>query len=297
MSENTQPEGPLVVSYGMGLDSTAMLVEMQRRGIRPDLILFADTGGEKPETYAYLDVINGWLRSVGFPQVTVVRYQPVRAPYSTLEGKCRANETLPSLAFGGHSCALVFKRDVQVKFLKSWQPGLDALARGQRIVKAIGYDDGRADNRRSAKALRGTDRIREAIDKRATDGKAPLADQWEAANCDFWYPLQDWGLEREKLAPIVASADLPVPAKSACFFCPASKPAEVVLLKIEHPELYERAVAMENTARDGKHGLTTKAGLGMGGWSWEQLRDVDDPDQADAELKAQGLKIRDALRP
>jgi 3'-phosphoadenosine 5'-phosphosulfate sulfotransferase (PAPS reductase)/FAD synthetase len=48
---------PLVVAYGLGVDSTAMLVEFAVRGIRPDMILFADTGGEKPETYQYLDVI------------------------------------------------------------------------------------------------------------------------------------------------------------------------------------------------------------------------------------------------
>jgi hypothetical protein len=35
-----------------------MLVEFARRDIRPDLILFADTGGEKPETY------RTWLSSV-----------------------------------------------------------------------------------------------------------------------------------------------------------------------------------------------------------------------------------------
>lgn len=37
---------PLVVSYGAGVDSTALLVEFVRRQIRPDYILFADTGGE-----------------------------------------------------------------------------------------------------------------------------------------------------------------------------------------------------------------------------------------------------------
>ena len=36
---------PLVVSYGLGVDSTAMLIHLQQQGIRPDLILFADTGG------------------------------------------------------------------------------------------------------------------------------------------------------------------------------------------------------------------------------------------------------------
>jgi len=35
---------PLVLSYGMGVVSTAMLVEVRRSGSRPNMILFADTG-------------------------------------------------------------------------------------------------------------------------------------------------------------------------------------------------------------------------------------------------------------
>jgi 3'-phosphoadenosine 5'-phosphosulfate sulfotransferase (PAPS reductase)/FAD synthetase len=93
----------LVVAYGLGVDSTAMLVEFAQRGIRPDLILFADTGGEKPETYTYLKTINPFLAKVGFPKVTVVRYQPKRARYATLEGQCLHTGTLPSLAYGGKS--------------------------------------------------------------------------------------------------------------------------------------------------------------------------------------------------
>jgi len=45
------------MAYGLGVASTAMLVEFVHRGIRPDLILFADTGGEKPGTYQYLAMI------------------------------------------------------------------------------------------------------------------------------------------------------------------------------------------------------------------------------------------------
>jgi len=41
---------PLVVAYGGGLNSTAMLCGFRERGIIPSLILFADTGGEMPET-------------------------------------------------------------------------------------------------------------------------------------------------------------------------------------------------------------------------------------------------------
>lgn len=288
---------PLVVSYGVGLDSTAMLVEMHNRGIRPDLILFSDTGGEKPETYAYLDVINAWLVSVGFPTVTVVRYEPARAPYTTLEGKCLANETLPSLAFGGHSCALVFKRDVMVKYLKAWAPAQAAVARGEKIVKAIGYDASKADLRRRAKADRATERLRLQVSERTACGQDPLADQWEIANCTFAYYLQDWGLERAALAAIILAAGLPLPVKSACFFCPASHPAEVVQLRLDHPELYERAVTMERRAREGRHGLAKKAGLGMGGWSWEWLTDCARPEDAADHLRRRGAKVAEGLRP
>ena len=97
------PGCPLVVAYGLGVDSTAMLVEFARRGVRPDLILFADTGGEKPETYAYLPVIQKYLTRVGFPAVVTVRYQPTRARYHTLEEQCLHTGTLPSLAYGGKS--------------------------------------------------------------------------------------------------------------------------------------------------------------------------------------------------
>lgn len=96
-------DSPLVVAYGVGVDSTAMLVEFARRQIRPDLILFADTDGEKPETYQYLSVIRPFLVRVGFPDVITVRYHPTRAAYQTLEAQCLHTGTLPSLAYGGKS--------------------------------------------------------------------------------------------------------------------------------------------------------------------------------------------------
>ena len=98
---------PIVASWGAGVDSTAMLVAMKRNGRMPGAILFADTGGEKPETYQYVEEIGPWLRSWGAPQVTVVKKRPsARVSYDTLEGNCIANETLPSIAFGLHSCSV-----------------------------------------------------------------------------------------------------------------------------------------------------------------------------------------------
>lgn len=102
--DRPHPDWPLVVAYGLGVNSTALLVEFVRRGIRPDLFLFADTGGEKPETYAYLPVVQRYLRRVKFPPVVTVRYEPKTATYRTLEGsawrpgRCRAWPTAGSPA-------------------------------------------------------------------------------------------------------------------------------------------------------------------------------------------------------
>lgn len=78
------PDAPLMVAYGMGVDSTAMLVALARAGVRPDAILFADTGNEKQATYDYEPVIQAWLARVGFPALVTVRYRPRNGRYTTL---------------------------------------------------------------------------------------------------------------------------------------------------------------------------------------------------------------------
>lgn len=261
---NPAGPAPLVVSYGLGVDSTAMLVAMHRRGLRPDLILFADTGAEKPETYDYLHTMNDWLSSVGFPAVTVVRYEPTRAPYETLEGKCLANETLPSLAFGMHSCSLVFKVEPQNKYLRQWAPALEAWANGQRVQKCIGYDNGPQDCRRRAKADR-------AVAKKEQDGHP------DARLYEYRYLLQEWGIDRDACIDLIRSAGLPVPMKSACFFCPASKKSEVLWLRDTHPVLFARALEIESRARNGRHGLKTTAGLGRT-FAWADLAAAEPAD-------------------
>src|SRR6185436_10754257 len=127
-----------------------VLVELERRRIVPDLILFADTGGEKPATYFYLPVIQEWLAAHGMPPVTVVRVGTVkgkRGDYSTLEQNCLVNGTLPSLAFGRKACSLKWKRAPQDRYVAAWAPARAAWARGERVRKVIGYDAGPKDAR------------------------------------------------------------------------------------------------------------------------------------------------------
>ena len=50
----------IVMSDGGGTNSMAMLIGLRDSGIRPDLIVFADTGGERPHTYRYMDIKREW---------------------------------------------------------------------------------------------------------------------------------------------------------------------------------------------------------------------------------------------
>lgn len=50
-----------VVSYGGGVNSTALVIGLLERHQPLDCVLFADTGGEKPETYEFLSRFDQWL--------------------------------------------------------------------------------------------------------------------------------------------------------------------------------------------------------------------------------------------
>jgi hypothetical protein len=273
------PDCPLVVAYGLGVDSTAMLIEFAERGIRPDLILFADTGGEKPETYRYLAVIRPWLARVGFPDVVVVRYQPKRALYHTLEGQCLHTGTLPSLAYGGKTCSLKYKRAPQDRYILAAYPPAELLRRGKRVVRAIGFEAGE-ERRRYAHVVKaigldaGEERRKTWGQSAAKKGKRQSRDAWlDEHYFVYYYPLLDWGYDRRRCAEIITAAGLPVPMKSACFYCPASKKQEILWLREHHPDLAARALTIEQNAQAK---LTSVKGLGRS-YRWSEfLKRADD---------------------
>lgn len=227
------PGAPLIVSYGGGVDSTGVLVELVRLGIRPDLILFADTGGEHPETYLYLDVMDDYLARHGFPRITRVRNVPKKAEYDSLESNCIAKAMLPSIAYGAHkhSCSLKWKiapMDGWVR--KHFEPVAAAVRAKRRVdaVRVIGYDAGPADMRRQQR-----------LEAETHDRNV----RWH-----YWYPLQEWGWDRERTLQQILKAGLPAPPKSSCFFCPSQKPWELIELAIRSPDLARRVILMERAA-------------------------------------------------
>ncbi|MDX1951075.1 MAG: hypothetical protein SFY81_02760 [Verrucomicrobiota bacterium] len=226
---------PLVICYGAGRDSTALLVGLRQRQIRPDLILFADVGAERQSTYDYLIVTNAWLRSVGFPEITIVRYQPKDfkhwPPYHSIEENILTNCALPSIAYGFHKCSAKWKIAPQLAFLKKWQPARDCWASGGRVRKAIGFDASPREKRRS-------------------HGCSTYAVQDEEADLfDLWFPLQEWGWDLAECIRQIVKAGLPIPTKSSCYFCTAMKPHEVDDLAKTEPDKLKRIVVLEARAR------------------------------------------------
>jgi hypothetical protein len=167
------------------------------------------------------------LQANGFPAITVIalpaqnfKHYP---PYATLEENCLTNGTLPSEAFGFGSCSQKWKAAPQKKWLQSWQPAIDCWAAGGKVLRAIGFDASCADQKRSYRAESITDNAFE-----------------------YWYPLQDWGWDRERCKREIAAEGLPVPPKSSCFFCPNMSPAELRELPADK---LQRIVLMEARAK------------------------------------------------
>lgn len=233
--------GPLVVAYGGGVNSTAMLVGMRERGIRPDLIIFADTGGERPETYKHVVFMRVWaLREMGVHLVTVRASQRTDR---TLEENCLRRDTLPAIAFGWKTCSIRWKAEPSDQYLSNCGFVIEAWERGEVVQKAIGFDAGEPH------------RVKDFID----------------AKFHTIYPLVEWRWFREDCVAAINRAGIPLPPKSACFFCPSTKKHEVLQLQQEHPDLLERALEIERRAAP--H-LETVKGLGRR-WSWAELLQAD----------------------
>lgn len=121
-----------IVSYGGGANSTALLVGLHQHRIPVDLILFADTGGEHPHTYAYLDIMDRWLEEHGMPKITRVYKTTRDGRRLTLEDECLKSGTLPSIAYGFKRCSLKHKIGPQEKFCNNYPPCRKVWSRGKR---------------------------------------------------------------------------------------------------------------------------------------------------------------------
>ena len=228
-----------VVSFGAGLNSSAVLVGLRERGERPDAIVFADTGGERPETYAHRDAMNAWCKRHGFPEIVTVRKG---GRQETLEENCLRMKMLPSLAYGFKGCSHKYKIEPQEQWANNHDQCKAVWKAGGRVLKLIGYD---ADEHHRAKIPE---------DKKYT----------------YRYPLVEWDWGREDCAEAIKRAGICLPGKSACFFCPATRVHEIRAMAATHPDLVRRALEIEANAE-----LTAVHGLGRS-FAWGKLLATED---------------------
>gem|GEM_PF-267327 len=186
---------------------------------------------------------HSWLKDHGMPPITRVYKTTRDGKRLTLEDECLQSCSLPSIAYGFKRCSLKHKIGPQEKFCNHYPLCQKAWAAGKRVVKFIGYDAG--EGYRSDKVLLGD-----------------LADR----KYSKWYPLMEWGWTRDDCIRQIEAAGLPQPGKSSCFFCPSMKPDEITALREQHPDLFRRALALEDNARQT---LKTVKGLGRN-YSWRE---------------------------
>ena len=228
-----------VFSFGGGVDSTGMLFEFDRQNYMPDLIVFADTGGERPDIYSHIERLNKWLAKKWKKQIIIVRNK------ETLYDECIRRETLPALAMGFHTCSQKHK----IRPIAQW------LRKNEHtnIIKIIGFDAFEFD--RARKALNSIEAGKNT-EEYGIDAK-------------IWFPLIEWGKTRDDLKKEINEIGY-CASKSSCFFCPAMSLNEVKQLKQYYPDLYDKAVKMEDGAK-----LDRTKGLGRS-WNWRETMEAEE---------------------
>ena len=145
----------------------------------------------------------------------------------TLEQECLQSGTLPSMAYGFKRCSLKHKIGPQEKFCNHYPPCRKVWAAGKRVVKFIGYDAG--EGYRSDKVLLGDLADPQVQQVVSPDGMGMGTGQ--------------------ACMQAIENAGLPQPGKSSCFFCPSMRAEEIIHLRDHHPDLFRRAIALEDNAR------------------------------------------------
>jgi 3'-phosphoadenosine 5'-phosphosulfate sulfotransferase (PAPS reductase)/FAD synthetase len=227
-----------VISYGGGQQSNALLVLAAQGRIPYKTFLFANVGddSEDPRTLDYVDTVaKPYAQQHGLEIVELRRvmkrtgeerslYQQVMRPSRTIDIPMRMDNGAP----GNRNCT----KDFKIKLIEQQLIRMGATAEQPATVGiGISVDEmHRANNRRNS-----------AVENTV-------------------YPLLELGLRRTDCQRIILDAGLPLPPKSACWFCPMKRPEEWQSLRRERPDLFAKACELEATVIERRGTLLDKNG-------------------------------------
>jgi len=217
--------GMTTISYGGGVQSTAMLVLacQGKLGYDVDAALFSNVGddSEHPDSIRY-------VREVAIPfgkehGLDVIELHPQRKGEETtlwrvIHREDSRRDLIPLYGEQGNPLSRTCTADFKVKTLERWHKEHGATKRDPNTV-LLGIS---------------VDEIERA--GRKDDGSVTVRR----------YPLLDLGLHRHDCIRIIEDAGLPVPRKSSCFFCPFHSRLVWSEMRRDEPELFEKAQELED---------------------------------------------------
>lgn len=250
------------ISYGGGVQSTALLVLAAQGRIDFPLFLMANVGddSEHPDTIAYVhDVAMPYAELNGIELLLLDRVKRDGTTETLWQRLMKeGSRSLPipvrmsNGAPGTRSCTADFKIAVIGKELKR------RGATGGRRCRVHLREDGPEVNTGPRPDC---DKCKQP--NRATIGIGISLDEIHRANArkvgpheKIVYPLigigEETGLKmrRTDCERLIRDAGLPVPPKSSCFFCPFHRPAAWADLARERPDLWQKSIELEDTLNE-----------------------------------------------
>ena len=202
------------LSLGAGVDTTAISL-MPDIMDQVDFALFADTGGENPETYDYIEkYLKPHFQEIHKPLVIVRGQENVNGePVTNMEQAYLGWKMIP-VRFMRH-CTDKWKIRPMHRYLTENYPN-ETL----RVVIGFAYDE-----RLRANTTRWSGQV-------------------------TWYPLIEKKMTRDDCERYIMRQGYPVPPKSGCFYCPFQRLDQWKQLRVNHPDLWERAIQLE---KNGSH--------------------------------------------
>jgi len=221
----------IVGNLGGGVQSTAMMILAAQGRLAIPTWLFANVGedSEHPATLAYVrEILMPYAASNGLALHELAkrdRNGTIVSLKGFLEREASRSLTIP-VSYEGSTKPGIARRnctvDFKIKVLCSWlrKDGVTAKAPARSAI-GISLDEMRRMRSHSAESIQ-----------------------------RLWYPLVEMRLDRTACEGIIRAAGLPVPHKSACYFCPYHRIGEWKRMAKEEPDLFAKAVDLEQTLSD-----------------------------------------------
>lgn len=218
-----------VISYGGGVQSTAMIVLATQGKIKADVALFSNVGddSEHPTTIKYVrEIAIPFASAHGLPihELSTIRKGKPTTIWSEIVQEGSTRDMIPMYGETGNPMSRACTVDFKIRTLHRWLRNNGATKHNKAIVM-LGIS---------------TDEI-----ERAGRGKDGTVEERT-------YPLLDLGLNRTDCMTIIRQAGLPVPPKSSCFFCPFHSELVWQEMRRDEPELFEKAQQLEDAVQQRK---------------------------------------------